>query len=249
MARNPWDFGTNTEAGLWGDNRAARDAEWAKVGLNPSGRYPGFDLGKRGIVGLFPTIGQQVTFAGEMEPIREQMIRNFITQNNPNNSNYLVDAARRNALSNAIDSRNQAAVMGYGGGYTDMGSALSEANQAGQDAYTQVHSPEFQNGLYQNVLGAVNQGQQISLLPAAQGFHDLTLSTPRNQSGLGAALGVLGNVAGAFSGGMGGGLGSGMLGSGAGNSFGGGISGGLGNIVNPGQGIANGLSQVPWGWG
>lgn len=207
---NAWDFGTNTGAGLWGNNRAARDAEWAKVGLNPSGRYPGFDLGKRGIVGLFPTIGQQVSFAGEMEPIREQMIRNFITQNSPSNANYLVDSSRRNALSQAMAGQNQMAVNGFGGGFTDPSSAIQAGNEAGANAFSMVHSPEFQNGLYQNVLGAVNQGQNISMLPAAEAFHGLTLSTPRNQSGLAAVGNILGQGLSSFmSGGMSGGSHSG----------------------------------------
>src|SRR3954471_13851979 len=151
MGRNAWDYGDDNGLGLWGPNKAARDAAWASVGLNPSGRYPGFDVGKRGIVDLMPLLGQQIGFAKDLEPIRESMIRNFITQSNPNNSSYLVDASRRSALSQAMEGQNQLAVNGYGGGFTDAGAAMSQANQAGADAYTQIHSPEYQAGLYANV--------------------------------------------------------------------------------------------------
>lgn len=244
---NTWDNGTDPSQGLWGNDRAARDQAWSDVGLNPSGRYPGFDMGKRGVVGLMPGIGMQVGFANEMEPIREQMIRNFITQNNPNNQNYLIDAARRNALSQASAGQQQLLANGYGGAYTDPGAAVQAGNQAGSNAFTMVHSPDYQNALYSNVLGAVNQGQNISLLPAAEAFHGMTLSTPRNQSGLQAIGGLLGNAMGMLGGG-GGGL-MGMLGGGAGAGMGvgSGIGGGMTDWMNNMGGMDTGLNALGGG--
>ncbi len=216
---NAWDNGSGS--GLWGNNRSSRDAAWAAVGLNPSGRYPGFDVGKRGIVDLMPLLGQQIAFTKELEPIRENTIRNFLVRNNPNNSNYLVDATRRSALSQALEGQNQLAVNGYGGGYTDPGAAMSQANEAGSNAFTMVNSPEFQNRLLQNILGGVAQGQDFSgTQNAMAGFHSMTTSTPRNQSGLAAVGQILGQGIGQYASGFGGGMGAGAMNGGGGGNAG-----------------------------
>ena len=99
------------------------------------------------------------------------------------------------------------------------------------------------------MLGAVNQGQNISLLPAAEAFHGMTLNTPRNQTGLQAVGGLLG---GAIQQGLGGMMGGMMGGGGGGGGMAGmdvgmGIGGGMQNFGTSGLGGMTGLDETGLG--
>jgi len=179
----------------------------------------------------FPLAAQQATFAGQLEPQREQAIRGYLNWASPASQQAEVNQFGNQASQNANVGAMQAGALqraqGLGTGY-QAGNAQEAGQSAAQakDQYQQqVSSPQYQQQLLQGLLGALSSGQQIpaqqSLLSLENPFlqqEQLTLGS-QSQNPLGAGLGsILGSLAGggAFSGLLGSLLGGGMGGSGGG---------------------------------
>jgi hypothetical protein len=178
----------------------------------------------------FPLAAQQATFAGGLEPQREQAISSYLNWASPASQqaqvNQFGNQARQNANVGAEESGALQRASGLGSGYQagNDQAAGQAASQARNQYQQQVMSPEYQQQLLQSLLGGLQAGQsmpaQQSLLSLENPFlqqEQLTLGS-QSQNPFGGALGsILGGLAG---GGSLSGLLGGLLGGGGGGSLG-----------------------------
>lgn len=193
---------------------------------------------------MYPMLGSQVQFAGQLEPQRQGDIQNYLNQVNPASQQAMVNTYGNQASQNANVGAQQSGALqrasGLGTGY--QAGSLADAGQAAANAknqyQAQVNSPQYQQQLLSSALGAIGQGQNLSGINQLQNmgsplFQQEQLNTQSQGNGLWGgimstlgALGGGGGLSGLFGGGgsSGGGLNSSSLPIGGGTLPGGGMS-------------------------
>jgi hypothetical protein len=178
---------------------------------------------------MYPMLGSQVQFAGQLEPQRQGDIQNYLNSTNPASQQAMVNTYGNQASQNANVGAQQSGALqrasGLGTGY--QAGSLADAGQAAANAknqyQAQVNSPQYQQQLLSSALGAIGQGQNLSGINQLQNmgnplFQQEQLNTQSQGNGLwGGLMSTLGALGG------GGGL-SGLAGMFGGGSGGGGVN-------------------------
>jgi hypothetical protein len=191
---------------------------------------------------MYPMLGQQVQYAGQLEPQREGAIQNYLNYTNPASQQAMVNTYGNQASQNANVGAQQAGALqrasGLGTGY--QAGNLADAGQSAANAknqyQAQINSPQYQQQLLSSALGAIGQGQNLNGINQLQNmgnplFQQEQLNTQSQGNGLwGGLTSTLGSLLGGgglsslFGGSGGGGLDTSSLPIGGGTLPGGGMS-------------------------
>jgi hypothetical protein len=157
---------------------------------------------------LGPLAGQQAQFAGQMEPLREQSIQNYLNMMSPASQQAQINTygnqAAQNANVGAMQSNAMQNAMGLGTGYQagNIAAAGQSAANARNQYAQQVASPQYQQQLLQGMLGAIGQGQQNPMIQDLLGINSGVIAQEQsNNSSAGPSIwSSLAGIAGAYAG-------------------------------------------------
>jgi len=155
---------------------------------------------------LGPLAGQQAQFAGQMEPLRQQAIQNYLNMMSPASQQAQINTygnqAAQNANVGAMQSNAMQKAMGLGTGYQagNIAAAGQSAANARNQYAQQVASPQYQQQLLQGMLGAIGQGQQMPMIQELLGMNSGLMNQEQlnNASAGSGVLGGLAGIAGAY---------------------------------------------------
>ena len=183
--------------------------DWVRgMGLDPNGNNEVGQMLRKLAFGMFPGIAGNTSFWGEMQPQRQEMLRNLISRFSSGNLQATADQNRARLMRQGNQSADmaRARVRGMGGSQdAQIGAALAQRNKASQSAndyQNNLFGPQGQMDIAQLLSGAFNQVGDTGMDELLKMFGPIENRHQQNaaekaQGGIGGALGgVLGSALG-----------------------------------------------------